>query len=220
MEELIKLIEQEGLVVIMRGVDPERSVKVAEALVKGGVKLLEVTFDPSDPDTAEKTAGVIARIAEEFDGRLTMGAGTVIRPEYVKAAKNAGAKYIISPNVDPEIIKLTKELGMLSMPGAYTPSECMNALNAGADIVKLFPTTVQDIGYIINISRPLSQMKYLCTGGVTDENAAVKFLEAGASAVGTGLSIINPEMVKNEDYAGITELARRHVEAIKAFKNR
>ena len=149
-----------------------------------------------------------------------MGAGTVIRPEYVKAAKNAGAKYIISPNVDPEIIKLTKELGMLSMPGAYTPSECMNALNAGADIVKLFPTTVQDIGYIINISRPLSHMKYLCTGGVTDEIAAVKFLEAGASAVGTGLSIIDPKLVEAEDYAGITELARRHVEAIKAFKNR
>ena len=109
---------------------------------------------------------------------------------------------------------------MLSMPGAYTPSECMNALNAGADIVKLFPTSVDDIGYIINISRPLSQMKYLCTGGVTDENAAVKFLEAGAIAVGTGLSIINPEMVKNEDYDGTAELARRHVEAIKAFKNR
>lgn len=220
MNELIKLIEQEGLVVIMRGVDPERSVKVAEALVKGGVKLLEVTFDPSDPDTAEKTAGVITRLSKEFDGKLIMGAGTVIRPEYVKAAKNAGAKYIISPNVDPEIIRLTKELGMLSMPGAYTPSECMNALNAGADIVKLFPTTVQDIGYIINISRPLSHMKFLCTGGVTDENAAVKFLEAGASAVGTGLSVINPEMVKNEDYDGITELARRHVDAIKAFKNR
>lgn len=220
MEELIKLIEQEGLVVIMRGVDPERSVKVAEALVKGGVKLLEVTFDPSDPDTAEKTASVIARIAEEFDGKLIMGAGTVIRPEYVRAAKNAGARYMISPNVDPEIIRLTKELGMLSMPGAYTPSECMNALNAGADIVKLFPTTVDDIGYIINISRPLSHMKFLCTGGVTDENAAVKFLEAGASAVGTGLSIINPEMVKNEDYDGIAELARRHVDAIKAFKNK
>jgi 2-dehydro-3-deoxyphosphogluconate aldolase/(4S)-4-hydroxy-2-oxoglutarate aldolase len=204
----------------MRGVDPEKSLKIAEALVKGGVKLLEVTFDPSDPDTAEKTASVIARISEKFDGKLIMGAGTVVKPEYVKAAKDVGVKYIISPNVDPEIIRLTKELGMLSIPGAYTPTECMNALNAGADIVKLFPTTVQDIGYIINISRPLSHMKYLCTGGVTDENAAVKFLEAGASAVGTGLSVINPEMVKNENYDGIAELARRHVEAIKAFKNR
>ena len=111
-------------------------------------------------------------------------------------------------------IRLTKKLGLVSIPGALTPSECKTAYKNGADIIKLFPATVDKIDYIINITRPLSHIPFICTGG-TNENTIEAFIKAGATGVGTGLSILKPELIESENYAEITRLARLHVDRIK-----
>lgn len=216
-QELIQLIEQEGLIAIIRGIEEEKCIKIAKALIDGGVKILEVAFNPSDNTTIETTAHIIKRIKETYKDQLTVGAGTVIYEEYLKAAYEAGAEFIYSPDTDTDIIKMTNEFGLVSIPGAITPTECKTAMKAGADIIKLFPTTENDLGYIVNITRPLSHMKFVCTGGVNLDTIE-KFLSAGAIGVGTGISIIKPELVENEDYEEMTNLARKHVEIIKNFK--
>ena len=217
MNKIIEQIEKESLIAIMRGVPDDKCVKVAEAIINGGVKILEVAFNPSDPDTIQKTTKIIRDIKNAFGDQIMIGAGTVIYEEYVKAAYECGAEFIYSPDTDTDIIRLTKELGLVSIPGAITPTECKQALKAGADIIKLFPTTEADLGYILNITRPLSHMKFVCTGGVNPDTIE-KFLSVGAIGLGTGISIIRPDLVESENYTEITNLAKKHVEIIKNFK--
>lgn len=206
-------IINEGLICIFRGVPRDKLVETAKAVYAGGVRVVEVAFNPADKDTAKTTAEYISTIVREVP-ELTVGAGTVVNTDLVKAAYDAGAKFIFSPNLNLNVVKLTKELGMISIPGAFTPSECAAAYDAGADIVKLFPVTVDDIGYVKNIVRPLNYIPFICVGG-TNENTIEAFFEAGALGVGTGISILKPELIEANDYAAITELARIHVEKIK-----
>ncbi len=217
MNNVIELIEKESLIAIMRGVPEDKCIQVARAVIKGGVKILEVAFDPSDPDTIQKTTKIIRNIKNELGDSVTIGAGTVIYEEYLMAAYESGAQFIYSPDTDTDIIRLTKKLGLVSIPGAITPTECKQALKAGADIIKLFPTTEADLGYIVNISRPLSHMKFICTGGVNLDTIE-KFLSVGAIGLGTGISIIRPDLVDNEDYNEITNLAKKHVDTISWYK--
>ncbi|MGN0492314.1 MAG: bifunctional 4-hydroxy-2-oxoglutarate aldolase/2-dehydro-3-deoxy-phosphogluconate aldolase, partial [Acutalibacteraceae bacterium] len=184
---------------------------------KGGARIFEITFDPSDPDTVNKTCGVISGIKQELGDEVLAGAGTAIYPEYIKAAYEAGGEFAFSPNTDPGLIKLTKSLGMVSIPGAFTPSECMTALNAGADFVKLFPITVNDIGYLKNIVSPLSQMKFICTGGVNPDTIKA-FFDAGAIGVGTGASVFRKDLVDTKNYAEITALTKEHIEIVRKCK--
>ena len=122
-----------------------------------------------------------------------------------------------------DIIRLTKKLGLISIPGALTPTEAMTAYRAGADIVKLFPITKDDLGYLVNITRPLSHIPFLCTGGVNPDTVG-SFFTAGACAVGTGISILKPDLIAAKNYEAITRLAAIHVEKVqaakKAYRNR
>ncbi len=212
--DMVDLIKKEKFIAIARGISPAHMEKVAEALYAGGVRFFEITFNPSRPDTAEETALSIRAAVKAAGGGLIIGAGTVICMEYLEAAYRAGAKYIISPDTDIDIIKRTKELGLLSIPGAYTPTEIKAAFKAGADIVKLFPITINDIPYLKNVSAPLPHIPFLTTGGVNPDTAAA-FLEAGAVAVAAGASVIRPDIVMAGDFAEITRLARLHVDAVR-----
>ena len=205
-----KFIEEHGLIVIIRGVELSKIPDVAEALYKGGARIVEVAFNPSDSDTIKKTTNIIRKIYETMGDKLMVGAGTVINKEYVIAAKNAGAEFIFSPNTDVDIIKLTKELGLISIPGALTPSEVMTAYNAGADLIKLFPITKDDIDYVIGITRPLSHIPFICVGG-TNLDTIEMFIKAGAKGVGTGISILKTELLENNDYEGISALTKQHL---------
>ena len=207
----LEYMKEQGLVVIFRGTDIAEIPDLVRAIYAGGARIVETTFNPSDPDTAEKTAAVIRGIYETMGDKMLVGAGTVIDESYAVAAANAGAKFLLSPDTNPDIIRLTKKLGLLSIPGAYTPSEVMSAWRAGADMVKLFPIPKDDIGYLINITRPLSHIPFLCTGGVNPDTIGC-FFEAGACAVGTGISILKPELVKARDYDRITALTKLHIE--------
>lgn len=208
-----KFIVEHGLITIIRGVQLEQIPDVTKALYDGGARVIEVAFNPSDPNTIEKTTAIIEKIYETVDEKIMVGAGTVVSNEFVHAAYNAGAKFIFSPNTDIEIVKETKKLGMISIPGAVTPSEIMNAYNAGADLIKLFPITKNEIDYVINITRPLSHIPFICVGG-TNLDTIELFIKAGAKGVGTGVSILKPELLSTNNYSEITALTKQHLEKI------
>ena len=206
-------IAKHGLIVIFRGVELEKIPAVSKALYEGGARVVEVEFNPSDPDTIEKTTAIINKIHETMKDKLMVGAGTVVSEAFLDAAYKAGAKFIFSPNTDVNVIKKTKELGLVSIPGALTPSEIMSAYNAGADLIKLFPITKDEIGYVKNITRPLSHVPFICVGG-TNTDTIQLFIEAGAVGVGTGISILKPELIENGDYTEITRLTKQHLDEI------
>ena len=208
------ILIQEGLVVVIRGVSEELLKPVGEALYEGGVRIAEIAFQPKDPYTVEKTCRMIAELRQQMDGRMVIGAGTCIEETYVSAAYQAGAQLIVSPDTNPALIRKTKKLGMLSMPGAFTASECVCAFHSGADVVKLFPVTMENLSHLWNLSRPLSHIPFYCFGGSNEENLK-EFFRAGACGIGTGISILKQELLERKDYRAITELARRHVEAIR-----
>ncbi len=213
-----RFIEEQKLIVILRGIPLEKVENLAKALYDGGARVMEVTFDQRDENTLDDTAEKIKIIKSTLGDDVLVGAGTVLSKEQVKVAKEAGSSFIISPNTDIEVIKHTKEFGMLSIPGAFTPSEIMVAYNAGADYVKFFPITKDDIGYLKNITSPISHVPLICTGGVNPDTIEL-FLKNGAVALGTGASILKPELIEKEDYTEITRLTMLHFNKIKEATN-
>jgi 2-dehydro-3-deoxyphosphogluconate aldolase/(4S)-4-hydroxy-2-oxoglutarate aldolase len=145
---------------------------------------------------------------------MVIGAGTVLTESQVELTKNAGGKFIISPDTNPEIIKKTRELGLVSIPGALTPSEATLANRSGADFVKLFPNGEVKPTYLKALVAPLSHIKFLAVGGVSAANAK-ETLAMGAVGIGVATAIANKDLIKKGDYEGITRLARDFVNAVK-----
>ena len=143
---------------------------------------------------------------------MTVGAGTVLNKKQVDLARNAGAKFIISPDTDKKVIKHTVKKGLVSIPWAYTASEAKTAYQAGAHFVKLFPCT--DKNYLKAIKAPLSHIKFLAVGGV-NQNNALDFIKAGAVGVGVGSCLVNKELVEKGDFAEITKTAKELVDNLK-----
>lgn len=210
--DVIKTIEREKIVAIIRGASPDQAVQTAKALWKGGIKLVEVTFDRSDPASFARTAEAIRRIKAETDGNMCVGAGTVMSVEQVRIAREAGAEYIVSPDTDSEVIRETVTSGMVSLSGAYTASEAKTAHNAGADFVKLFPCP--SAAYLKALRAPLSHIRFLAVGGVTADNAA-EFIKAGATGIGVGSSLVDKEYIENGEWDKLTALAARFVESVR-----
>lgn len=214
-EEVCKLIESEKIIAIVRGVDPDVCMKVAQALYDGGIRLLEVTFPQKTPELFDKTAQTIAALKKEFAGKMCIGAGTVTTPALVELAASAGAEYIISPNVDLDVIRRTLELGLVSLPGALTPSEVMTAHNAGADYVKLFPIGAMGLTYTKAVLAPISHVKMLAVGNISSDNAA-DYLKAGILGVGVGGKLVNKDAIAAGDFAALTKEAEKLVAAVKS----
>lgn len=213
MEKIIQEIEKNKIIVIVRGVAKENLIPLAKAMYEGGIRLMECTFDASGKTPWEETAENIRMLSKEFEGKMYVGAGTVINEKQVELTKNAGGKFIISPDTNESVIRKTKELGLISIPGSITPSEVMTAHRAGADFVKLFPVNIYGPGYIKTLSAPISNVKFLAVNGITSENLK-DYLEAGAKGVGVGSGIVNKQMIAEGNFAGITELAKKYVENI------
>lgn len=213
-ETVIQSILEEKVIAIVRGAGEEQALAVAEALWEGGIRLVEVTFDQKHPETFVNTANAIRSISRKMAGKMLVGAGTVTSPELVDLAAEAGALYIISPDTDPAVIRRTRELGLVSLPGAFTPSEAKQAHNAGADFVKLFPCTGDALAYLKAIRAPLSHIQFLAVGGINADNAAA-FLKAGAVGLGVGGSIVNKKWIDAGEYGKITAEARRFLSNIR-----
>lgn len=204
-------IEQNKIIVIMRGLEKQEALDAAEAMYKGGIRLIEVTFPKGE--SVEGTKETISALCEQFKGRICIGAGTVLSEEQLLAARDAGAEYIISPNTDVAIIKKTKELGLVSIPGALTPSEVAVADTAGADFVKIFPVTAFGKNYIKQLAAPLAGVKLLAVGGVSAENMT-DYLEQGAVGIGIGGNVVNKKMIQSGDWEGITRAAWEYTEQL------
>ncbi len=212
-ETVIAGIEREKVIAIVRGAGAEACRKVADALYQGGIRLMEVTFDQKDPDSFPATAGAIAEIAKAYEGRMLVGAGTVTTPELVDLTAKAGGRYIISPDVNEAVIRRTRELGLVSLPGAMTPTEILTAHRAGADFVKVFPAGELGTGYLKAVRAPISHVKLLAVGGINERNAA-GFLKAGAVGLGVGGNLANKEWIAAGDFDKITAAARMLLEAV------
>ena len=216
MDIFSKMLEKK-LVVIARRLPEDMTEGVIDAVIDGGVCFVESTFDQSAPDCIEKNMRTISKMVEAANGRAHIGAGTVLTVEQVRAAHKAGAEYIISPNTNREVIEETRKLGMISIPGAMTPTEIEQAYTWGAHIVKLFPADDMGIHYIKNITAPLSHIPLMATGGVNPDTIP-EFHEAGAKAFGTGVTILTPDCIRDKNYDGIRVHAKEHVDVISALK--
>ena len=197
------------MVAIVRAGTPDAALQMAEACIAGGITALEVAFTTPD------TVGVIKTLRERHGAGVMLGAGTVLDPETARHAILAGAQFIISPSVNVETIKIAQRYQVLAMPGAMTPTEIGLALDAGADIIKVFPAEVFGPSYIKALKAPLPQAPLMPTGGVTVENLADWFA-SGATAVGIGSSLTGP--AANGDYSAVTTRARAFVEKMDAIK--
>ena len=213
-EDVIKAIEREKLIVIVRGIEREKLIPLAEAMYEGGVRLLEVTYSANGAVSDEDTAENIRMLCEHFGDRMYIGAGTVITPRQVKLTKEAGGQFIISQDTYNKVIKKKRKLDMVSMPGALTATEIQAAHRAGADFVKMFPITNMGPDYVKAVKAPLSHIRLLAVGGV-DQNNMKDYLKAGVCGFGVGSNIINKKMLAEEDYAGITALAKEYVAVVK-----
>jgi len=212
MKRTIEKIESEKIIAIVRNVQKDKLIKLCRALYDGGIRLLECTYDASGVTTDVETANKIKLITSEFGEKMTVGAGTVLTEQQVELTEEAGGKFIISPDVNEAVIKKTKTLELVSIPGALTPSEITSAIRYGADFIKLFPVNaVGGLDYIKAVSAPLSNVKFLAVGGVNENNIA-SYIKAGFWGVGIGNGIVNTKMIENDDYIGITNLAKRFVE--------
>ncbi len=206
-EEIIKDVEKNKIIVILRGFDREQLIHTVAAMEKGGIKLVEITFDQSGVISDETTAANIQALKEHFAGRVRVGAGTVMTEAQVEYAYRAGAEFIISPDCYEAVIKKTKELGMVSMPGAFTPTEVANAHRYGADFVKLFPNSEVKLSYLKALIAPLSHIKFLAVGGV-DANSFQDYIATGAKGVGIATAIADKKAIVARDYEKITRLAK------------
>ena len=213
-EQIIQTVEQEKIIVIVRGIEREKLIPLAEAMYAGGIRLLEVTYSANGKVSDEDTAENIRLLAEHFAGRMYIGAGTVLTEKQVELTAQAGGKFIISPDTYPEVIRKTRELGLVSMPGALTPSEMQIAHRNGADFIKIFPITSLGASYVKAVKAPLSHLKMLAVGGV-DENNMAEYLKAGINGFGLGSNIIDKKKIAENDWVGITALAEKYVALVK-----
>lgn len=214
MEQIIKKIEEEKLIVILRGIKKEHLLDLTNAMYEGGVRLLEITYSANGNVSDEETAENIRLLHDAFGEKMSIGAGTVLTEKQVRLTKEAGGEFIISPDCNKEVIQLTKKLGMVSMPGCFTPTEIQQAHLYGADFIKLFPASAVNPSYIKAVKAPLSHIKLLAVGGI-DLNNIPAYKKAGVCGFGIGSNITDKKLIENGEYQTIKGLAEQYVRLIK-----
>ncbi|HSV74779.1 MAG TPA: bifunctional 2-keto-4-hydroxyglutarate aldolase/2-keto-3-deoxy-6-phosphogluconate aldolase [Chthonomonadales bacterium] len=208
--QTVDLIHRTGLVAIVRAESPEQALRIAEACREGGCGAIEITF------TVPRADRVIERLADEFKaGGLAIGAGTVLDPETARIAILAGAEYLVSPYLNPEVVRVCRRYDVACLPGAMTVREVVDAMECGADLVKLFPGEVLGPAFVKAVRGPLPQARLVPTGGVSVENVG-EWIRAGAAAVGVGGNLTAG--AKTGDYGAVTATARAFAERIAAAR--
>ncbi|KKE77870.1 bifunctional 4-hydroxy-2-oxoglutarate aldolase/2-dehydro-3-deoxy-phosphogluconate aldolase [Bacilli bacterium] len=201
---IIEEIKKNKIVAVIRKSNEENIVPILKALSDGGVKSVEITAETPNVGRVIETA--VNQIGEE----VHIGAGTVLDPETARTVIMAGAKFIVSPTLNTETLKLTNRYGILNIPGVMTPSEILTAYENGAQMVKVFPADVLGPTYIKNILGPLPHVQAMVTGGITIENMN-EYLAKGSVAVGIGSNLVNASKLKTkEDYRDLTERASQY----------
>lgn len=205
-ELVLTKITDVGVVAVVRAESGEKAKRIADACMEGGVPAIELTF------TVPFAHKVIEELAKEYsDGSMILGAGTVMDSETARIAILSGAQYIVSPYFDPETVRLCNRYRVPAMPGAMTIKEVVSAMEAGADVVKVFPGEAFGPKILKAIKGPVPQAKLMPTGGV-DVNNVDEWIKAGACAIGAGSALTGG--AKTGDYKAITETAKEFVKKV------
>lgn len=206
--DVMNAVAESGVVAVCRGVGCEEVSDLVAALREGGVYLVE--FALSGPDGMK-----CIRVAQaQFYDHASVGAGSVLDPQSAWAAIDAGAKFIVTPSLNVDVVRLCHRYGVPVFSGALTPTEVISAWEAGADLVKVFPASTVGPRYLKDLHGPFPQVHLMPTGGINAENAAA-FMKAGAVAVGAGSSLVDLRLVRSRDWLGITDRARQLVAAVR-----
>ena len=207
MSVLSQILEHK-IIAIIRGVHPDDVLHLAEAMYAGGIRLLEVTMNSAEP------LAVIREVSARMGDKMIIGAGTVLDARTTREAAAAGAKFILSPVLETEVVRAARDLGVVCIPGAYTATEVYAAYKQGADMIKIFPASSP--AYIKDISAPLPKMHLLPTGGITPENIKA-FQQAGAAGFGIGSALVNAKAAVTPEYLRqITEKSKQFIQALQA----
>ncbi|NPV70580.1 MAG: bifunctional 4-hydroxy-2-oxoglutarate aldolase/2-dehydro-3-deoxy-phosphogluconate aldolase [Firmicutes bacterium] len=207
--EVLKAVGECGVIAIIRRLSPDRAEKVAETLSSAGAPVFEVTIDSED------AAGVIRRMSRALEGKVFVGAGTVLDAAAAREAVAAGAQFIVAPNFNPEVVETALRYGKVAIPGVFTPSEIVAAVQAGAQAVKVFPAGILGPEYIRQVKAPLPYVRMVAVGGVSARNAA-DFIRAGAFALGVGGNLVDAKAIREERYDLIAAAAQELIAAVRA----
>ena len=212
-EQVLTRMKEDCLVAVVRAKNKEQGEKVIDAIVAGGINFIEITMTMDEGNPVE----FIQFMADKYrnNDKVVIGAGTVLDPETARAVILAGANYVVSPGLNVETIKLCNRYRVPMLPGVMSPTEAITALEAGCDIIKVFPGNVVGTGAISSFKGPLPQGDFMPSGGVDVDNVD-KWIKAGACAVGTGSSLTKG--AKTGDFAAVTAKAREFVEAVAAAR--
>ena len=206
--EILKSIEESGIVAVIRLNDVAKLQNIISALAKGGIKALEITM------TTPNAIGIISDLSQKLDDNFLLGAGTVLDADTAEKVIDAGAQFVVSPVLNADIISTTHEHDKVCIPGAFTPTEILAAWNFGADIVKIFPATALGPQFFKDIHGPLPDIKMTPTGGVSLENAA-EFIKSGACFLGVGTALLDKKMIAENDWKGLTKRAKDFINEVK-----
>jgi 2-dehydro-3-deoxyphosphogluconate aldolase/(4S)-4-hydroxy-2-oxoglutarate aldolase len=210
-KQTLEQVKALGLLAVIRGPTADLTIKMVEALVAGGVRGIEITY--STPD-AER---VVATLSGRFGDRILLGMGTVTKPEQAASAKQAGARFLVSPVCEPTLLNSMIATDLLTMAGALTPSEVFQAYSLGSDVVKVFPGSLGGPAYVKALKGPFPYIPMMPTGGVSAANAA-EWFSAGVVAVGAGSELCPPTLAREGRFAQITQRAADFVQVIAAAR--
>ena len=210
MSQLLERLKEEKVVAIFRFIEDQHADKALEALLAGGITMMEITMN------TDGAAGMISRWREKYGKQAAIGAGTVLDLDMAKEAVDAGAQFIISPNLDEAVVDYGLKKGVSVWPGVMTPTEIVRAWKSGAEAVKIFPMGTLGWKDLAEIRAPLDKIPMMATGGVDLDNIA-DYFKAGACAVGMGSKLVNLEWVRSGRFDLLTEKARQFSEAAKSL---
>lgn len=205
--EQMQKIETSGIIAIIRANSADELIEAAAAILAGGVNVIEVTM------TTPNALQVIDDVSSTYGDRVLVGAGSVLDAETARAVMLSGADFVVSPTTKLDVIEICNRYGKVVVPGAFTPTEILTAWEAGADYVKVFPSSGVGPAYIKDVKAPLPQIPLVPTGGINHENAA-DFIAAGATALGVGSSLVNNQLIAGREFATLTERAEQLITAV------
>lgn len=212
-EQVLARLKEDCLVAVVRAKNREQGEKVIDAIIEGGINFIEICMTVDEGSPIDLIANMVAKYKD--NEKIVIGAGTVLDPETARMAIMAGANYVVSPGLNVETIKMCNRYRVPMLPGVMTPTEAITALEAGCDIIKVFPGNIVGPAAISSFKGPLPQGEFMPSGGVDVDNVD-KWLKAGAYAVGTGSSLTKG--AKTGDFAAVTAKAKEFVEAVAAAR--
>ncbi|UCH66297.1 MAG: bifunctional 4-hydroxy-2-oxoglutarate aldolase/2-dehydro-3-deoxy-phosphogluconate aldolase [Ignavibacterium sp.] len=205
--EIVKEISNNGVVAVVRTKHPDKLLRIAEAICEGGVKFIEITM------TVPNTLNMIEEVSRLVNHEIYIGVGSVLDPGTAQKAIDAGAKFVVSPIFNKNIIETAHNNNVPAMPGTFTPTEILTAHKSGSDIIKVFPADVLGMNFFKAVKAPMPDLRLMPTGGVNLDNAG-EWIRAGACAVGVGTALLDVKAIEENDFKKLTENARRIVASI------